>query len=79
MLDRPGNQAGSGVASDGDYVDFLAAGVRVAGAYNCAHCGYGVTVHGPLPVCPMCARETWEAASWRPFSRLKGAAGEAGQ
>jgi hypothetical protein len=64
MLDR----AQTGAASKDGYVEFLATGVRVAGAYRCSGCAYGVTVHGPLPVCPMCAGESWEAAPWSPFS-----------
>lgn len=69
MLDQAGNQAGQGTAPDGDHVEFFAAGVRVAGAYRCAECAYGVTVRGALPACPMCAGESWEAAPWGPFSR----------
>ena len=46
-------------ATDVDYVEFIAAGTRVAGAYHCAGCGYGVTLHSPLPVCPMCSGTCW--------------------
>ena len=56
-------------AVDDDYVEFLAAGARAAGAFHCSSCSYGVTVHGVLPSCPMCAGTTWEPAPWRPFSR----------
>jgi hypothetical protein len=54
---------------DGDYVEFYAAGTRAAGAFHCSSCRYGVTVHGVLPPCPMCAGTTWEHAPWSPFSR----------
>ena len=44
----------------GDYVDFVSAGTQAAGAYHCAECGYGITVHDELPKCPMCAGTMWE-------------------
>ena len=52
---------------DGDYVEFVAAGARAAGAYHCSGCGYGVTVHTTLPRCPMCGGATWEPAAAGPF------------
>jgi rubrerythrin len=68
MLDHASDEAGADASAD-DHVAFFAAGVRVAGAYTCSECAYGVMVRGPLPACPMCAGRSWEAASWRPFSR----------
>ena len=56
-------------ADSGDFVEFVAAGTSVQGAYHCSSCGYGVTVHSKLPQCPMCAGTTWEANPWSPFSR----------
>lgn len=58
-------------ASDVDYVEFIAAGTKVAGAYHCAGCGYGVTLHSPLPVCPMCSGTSWEQAPWSPLARAR--------
>jgi rubredoxin len=58
-------------ATDVDYVEFIAAGTKVAGAYHCAGCGYGVTLHSPLPVCPMCSGTSWEQAPWSPLSRAR--------
>jgi len=55
---------------DGDVVEFFPAGAAAVGAYHCADCGYGVTVHAALPVCPMCAGGSWERAPWRPFGPL---------
>jgi hypothetical protein len=52
-----------------EYVEFAVAGARAAGEYHCAACGYGVTVHGELPACPMCAGEAWEQSVWSPLSR----------
>jgi hypothetical protein len=57
-----------GLAAADGYVAFVAAGTRAAGSYHCSTCRYGVTVHGPLPACPMCAGTTWEVAAWSPFS-----------
>ena len=51
------------------YVEFIRSGVAVVGEYHCAECGYGVTVHGALPICPMCSATSWEQAAWSPFSR----------
>jgi len=53
----------------GDYVDFVRAGDAAVGEYHCTGCGYGVTVHGTLPTCPMCAATSWEQALWSPFTR----------
>jgi hypothetical protein len=61
-----------GVAGD-EYVDFLTAGTTAVGEYHCSGCGYGVTVRGSLPACPMCAGITWEQAAWSPFKRGAGA------
>jgi rubrerythrin len=63
MLDR----ARSARPSEGEYVEFTRAGTPVQGAFHCAGCGYGVTVHTALPQCPMCAGTTWEQAASSPF------------
>ena len=54
---------------DGDFVEFLLAGVKVKGEFHCAECGYGVTIYRALPVCPMCGGESWEQSAWSPFGR----------
>ena len=53
-----------------DFVEFWTAGVHAKGEFHCSECGYGVTIHRELPVCPMCGGEAWEQTSWHPFSRL---------
>jgi rubrerythrin len=58
-------------AESNDYVEFLHEGAHAVGAYRCADCGYGVTVHATLPRCPMCSATSWEAAAWSPFSRAQ--------
>jgi rubrerythrin len=65
MLD----QAAKGDTTSGEYVEFVAAGTQATGAYHCAECGYGITVHTVLPNCPMCAGTTWELHDWSPFTR----------
>jgi hypothetical protein len=44
-------------------------GMQVKGEYQCAGCGYGVTIYRMLPRCPMCSGEEWESAPWSPFGR----------
>lgn len=69
MLDTPwGEQSGTS-SEDPGWVEFLPTGTRTAGAYHCAECGYGVTVHATLPQCPMCAGTSWERVAWSPFAR----------
>ncbi len=52
-----------------DFVQFCSTGEPAKGEYHCSECGYGVTVHRELPVCPMCGGESWEQAAWSPFGR----------
>ena len=63
-------QESSGEQAD-EYVDFVPAGVAAVGEYHCSGCGYGVTVHGTLPTCPMCSATMWEQAAWSPFTRAR--------
>ena len=65
MLDDTRLPAGQ----DADYVEFVSAGTSASGAYQCAECGYGVTLRSLLPVCPMCAGTSWEQVPWSPFGR----------
>jgi rubrerythrin len=52
-----------------EYVKFSGAGERAKGQFQCSECGYGVTVHRTLPVCPMCSGSSWEQTAWSPFGR----------
>ena len=52
-----------------DYVELWPTGIHVKGEFQCSECGYGVTIHRELPVCPMCGGESWEQSAWHPFSR----------
>ena len=51
-----------------DFVTFRAAGEEAEGVFRCAECGYGATVRGALPHCPMCRSRVWEAGDRRPAS-----------
>jgi rubrerythrin len=59
----------SSTETDEDFVEFLLAGVKVKGEFQCAECGYGVAIVRELPICPMCGNETWEQTAWSPFAR----------
>jgi len=50
----------------------VATGSRATGQYRCADCGYGITLHGELPDCPMCGGTSWEETAWSPISNAGG-------
>jgi rubrerythrin len=52
-----------------DYVEFWNAGQAAKGEFHCSECGYGVTIHRELPLCPMCGGGAWERAPWSPLTR----------
>lgn len=52
-----------------EYIEFFPTGAQTKGEFHCAACGYGVTVHRALPLCPMCGGESWEQSAWSPFTR----------
>jgi hypothetical protein len=52
---------------DDDFVVFHMTGQKGAGAYRCSDCGYGITIRGELPVCPMCSGERWEPTEPAPL------------
>jgi rubrerythrin len=58
----------SGSVAD-DFVDFWSMGTAAKGEFQCAECGYGVTVNRELPRCPMCGGDLWEASDWTPVTR----------
>jgi hypothetical protein len=37
---------------------------------RCAACGYGASLAGEPPPCPMCRGTVWDPAAWRPFTAL---------
>jgi lipopolysaccharide biosynthesis regulator YciM len=56
--------AGTATGHDG----LVSAGMRGAGDYRCATCGYGIVTFALLPACPMCHGEAWQAIPHGPFS-----------
>jgi hypothetical protein len=62
MPDKTDGQA------DDDFVAFITSGSRATGQHRCAECGYGITVRGKLPDCPMCGGNAWEKTAWSPIS-----------
>ena len=69
MLDEGRNTRAIRVQDDTEYIEFARTGAIVVGAFHCAGCGYGVTVHAELPTCPMCGGTSWEQVAWSPFRR----------
>ena len=67
MQIEPTRSEGSAPERDGVPV-FRVAGNQATGEYQCADCGYGVTVRMMLPVCPMCRGHAWELPGTSPFS-----------
>lgn len=51
------------------FVEFHASGTRARGPFRCADCGYGVSVEGRLPACPMCGGASWEPELRPSFGR----------
>jgi hypothetical protein len=56
---------GEAVSEDGREVGAptFTDGNRAAGDFYCADCGYGISLRGSLPTCPMCGGATWAGAS----------------
>ena len=54
---------------EGDFVEFVAAGTASKGEFQCAECGYGVTITKTLPTCPMCSGGSWQRSEWAPMHR----------
>ena len=57
-----------GTAGDEEFVEFLRAGERATGAFECVACRYGAVVRAELPSCPMCHGTLWERSEWAPFA-----------
>jgi DNA-directed RNA polymerase subunit RPC12/RpoP len=47
---------------------FHAAGGTAPGDVVCSECGYGVSMRGRLPACPMCGGRVWEDARMSGFA-----------
>ncbi len=62
-------ESGSPRARPDEFVEFWTTGAQVTGEFHCSECGYGVTMRGALPQCPMCGGDAWEQSAWSPFTR----------
>jgi hypothetical protein len=60
-------------ADDDEYVEFVRAGERTVGEFECVACGSRNVVRGDLSPCVQCGGELWERSSWSPFSNVLGA------
>ena len=55
-------------ADDEEFVEFVPAGERVTGAFECVACGHRAFVRGTLEDCPHCRGTLWERSAWTPFA-----------
>jgi hypothetical protein len=55
-------------ADDAEFVEFVQAGERVTGAYECVACAHRVFVRGKLEPCQGCRGTLWERSTWTPFA-----------
>ncbi len=51
-----------------DYVEFVRAGTRAKGQFECTACGHQIVTHSALPHCSGCGEGLWERSAWRPFA-----------
>jgi rubrerythrin len=69
VLDEARGTAGLGV----DCVQFFDVGDLASGTFQCADCGYGISVQVALPLCPMCGGTSWERVfRWESLERRLG-------
>ena len=50
-----------------DYVEFVRAGTRVTGEFECTGCGDRLVTRRALPPCSRCGETLWERSTWTPF------------
>jgi hypothetical protein len=62
------NSVTNAKADDEEFVEFVQAGERVTGAYECVACAQRVFVRGTLEPCPGCRGTLWERSTWAPFA-----------
>jgi hypothetical protein len=63
-------------ADQREFVEFVRAGERGVGDFECVACGYDVVNRGWLPACPICGGKLWERSAWAPFARVLTGLGE---
>lgn len=59
-------------ADEDEFVEFLRAGERAAGDFECVACGYFEVVRAELGRCPACGGALWERSSRTPFATVFG-------
>ena len=67
-MEQPQPVAAIAKADDDEFIEFVRAGERVVGSFQCAACGHGAVVRAELPSCPMCQGTLWERSTWTPFA-----------
>ena len=68
-----GSEPLSARAGDEEFVEFVRAGERAVGEFECVACSCRAVVHGDLPPCAECGGTLWERSSWSPFANVLGA------
>ena len=63
------NTGSSSGTFEAGYVEHAATGDTTTGQFQCAGCGYGVSVRRRLPLCPMCGGTAWEPRPAAAFDR----------
>jgi predicted RNA-binding Zn-ribbon protein involved in translation (DUF1610 family) len=53
-----------------EFVEFVRAGEKAVGDFECVACGHSTVHRGPLPPCPQCGSTLWERSAWTPFARV---------
>jgi hypothetical protein len=59
-------------ADQDEYVEFVRAGERAVGEFECVGCNFRTVVHGDLLPCGTCGGDLWERTSWSPFGSVLG-------
>lgn len=54
-------------AAPEEYVEFVRAGGRATGEFECTACGKRYLATHYLPPCSDCGERLWERSSWSPF------------
>ena len=64
------SQHHSSRTGDEEFVEFVRAGERAVGEFECVACSCRAVVHGDLGPCAECGGTLWERSSWSPFASV---------
>jgi ribosomal protein L37AE/L43A len=53
-----------------EFVEFVRAGEKAVGDFECVACGHSAVQRGALLPCPKCGSTLWERSAWTPFARV---------